>query len=144
MIRLALFCCLAFVLFFLFRRSILSCLFGFLTNQTQTFVSLSLLGQSHEKKNQGQVLSKTVQKRWSQDDTHPEAVARRCSVEKVFQKFHKIHRKNTCARVSFLIKLQVDVTVQHICYFFTFFMNKLKTPVKQIKILFVSLVYDCK
>ena len=144
MIRLALFCCLAFVLFFLFRRSILSCLFGFLTNQTQTFVSLSLLGQSHEKKIKGRYFQRQS-KRGGARMTHIQKQSPGGVLQKrFFQKFHKIHGKNTCARVSLLIKLQVDVKVQHICYFFTFFMNKLKTPVKQIKILFVSLVYDCK
>ena len=37
---------------------------------------------------------------------HKEAVARRCSVKKVFLKISQNSEKNTCARVSFLIKLQ--------------------------------------
>ena len=35
-----------------------------------------------------------------------EAVSRRCSVKKVFLKISQNSQKNTCARVSFLIKLQ--------------------------------------
>ena len=35
-----------------------------------------------------------------------EAVSRRCSVEKVFLKISQILQENTCARVSFSIKLQ--------------------------------------
>ena len=35
-----------------------------------------------------------------------EAAARRCSVEKVFLKISQNSPENTCARVSFLIKLQ--------------------------------------
>ena len=36
----------------------------------------------------------------------PEAVAQRRSVEKVFLKISQNSQENTCARVSFLIKLQ--------------------------------------
>ena len=35
-----------------------------------------------------------------------EAVTERCSVKKVFLKISKSSQENTCARVSFLIKLQ--------------------------------------
>ena len=35
----------------------------------------------------------------------PEAVVRRCPVKKVFLKISKNSQENTCARVSFLIKL---------------------------------------
>ena len=35
-----------------------------------------------------------------------EAVVRRCSVEKVFLEISQNSQENTCARVSFLIKLQ--------------------------------------
>ena len=35
-----------------------------------------------------------------------EAVAKRCSVKKVFLKISQNSQENTCARVSFLIKLQ--------------------------------------
>ena len=55
-----------------------------------------------KKKNQGQVFSKTVQKRWSQDDTHPEAVARRCSVEKVFLEISQnSQEKHMCQSLFF-------------------------------------------
>ena len=37
-----------------------------------------------------------------------EAVARRCSVRKVFLKISQNSLENTCARVSFLIKLQAS------------------------------------
>ena len=37
----------------------------------------------------------------------PEAVVWRCSVEKVLLEILKGSQENTCARVSFLIKLQV-------------------------------------
>ena len=43
--------------------------------------------------------------------THAEAVDRRCSVKKVFLKISQNSQKNTCARVSFLITLQVLGTV---------------------------------
>ena len=36
----------------------------------------------------------------------PEAVVRRCSVKKVFLEISQNSQENTCARVSFLIKLQ--------------------------------------
>ena len=36
----------------------------------------------------------------------PEAVARRCSVKKVFLEILQNSQENTCARASFLIKLQ--------------------------------------
>ena len=36
-----------------------------------------------------------------------EAVAQMCSVKKVFLEISKNSQENTCARVSFLIKLQV-------------------------------------
>ena len=39
-----------------------------------------------------------------------EAVAQRCSVKKVFLEISQNSRENTCARVSFLIKLQASVT----------------------------------
>ena len=35
-----------------------------------------------------------------------EVVARRCSVKRVFLKISQSSQENTCARVSFLIKLQ--------------------------------------
>ena len=35
---------------------------------------------------------------------------RRCSVEKVFLEFSQNSQENTCARVTFLLKLQVPVT----------------------------------
>ena len=35
-----------------------------------------------------------------------EAVVQRCSVTKVFLEISQISQENTCARVSFLIKLQ--------------------------------------
>ena len=36
----------------------------------------------------------------------PGEVAQKCSVEKVFLKISQYSQENTCARVSFLIKLQ--------------------------------------
>ena len=39
---------------------------------------------------------------------YPEAVSRRCSVKKVFLEISQNSQKNTCARVSFLIKLQTE------------------------------------
>ena len=35
----------------------------------------------------------------------PEAIAQRCSVKKVFLEITQISQENTCARVSFLMKL---------------------------------------
>ena len=37
----------------------------------------------------------------------PEAVAQRCSVKKVFLEISQNSQENICARVSFIIKLQV-------------------------------------
>ena len=37
-----------------------------------------------------------------------EAVNRKCSVKKVFLKISQNSQENTCARISFLIKLQVS------------------------------------
>ena len=37
---------------------------------------------------------------------YPEAVAQRCSVKKVFLEISQNSQENTCARVSFFIKLQ--------------------------------------
>ena len=37
-----------------------------------------------------------------------EAVAQMCSVKKVFLEISQNSKENTCARVSFLIKLQTD------------------------------------
>ena len=39
---------------------------------------------------------------------YPEAVSRRCSVKKVFLEISQNSQKNTCARVSFSIKLQTE------------------------------------
>ena len=38
----------------------------------------------------------------------PEAVARRCSIQKVFVEILQISQENTCAIVSFLIKFQAE------------------------------------
>ena len=38
-----------------------------------------------------------------------EAVVRRCSVRKVFLEISQNSQENTCARVSFLIKLQASI-----------------------------------
>ena len=40
-----------------------------------------------------------------------EAVAQKCSVKKVFLKILQNSQENTCARVSFLIKLQASSTL---------------------------------
>ena len=49
-----------------------------------------------------------------------EAVARRCSVKKVFLKISQYSQENTCARVSLLIKLQADAKlkkrIQYRCF----------------------------
>ena len=37
-----------------------------------------------------------------------EAVAWRCSVKKMFSEISQLLQENTCARVSFLVKLQAD------------------------------------
>ena len=42
------------------------------------------------------------------DLVSPEAVAQRCSIKKVFLEFSQNSQENTCARVPFLIKLQVS------------------------------------
>ena len=52
--------------------------------------------------------------KWIQNETYPtcipyiEAVSQRCSVKKVFLEISQNSKENTCARVSFLIKLQVS------------------------------------
>ena len=42
-----------------------------------------------------------------------EAVAQTCSVKKVFLKISQNSQENTCARVSFLIKLQARLSSEH-------------------------------
>ena len=39
-----------------------------------------------------------------------EAIAQRCSVKKMFLEISQNSQENTCARVSFLIKLQASVS----------------------------------
>ena len=46
--------------------------------------------------------------------TSPEAVAQRCSVKKVFLQIWQNSQENTCARVSFLIKLQPPFHTEHL------------------------------
>ena len=41
----------------------------------------------------------------------PEAVVRMCSVKKVFLEISQNSQENTCARVSFLVKLQQPATL---------------------------------
>ena len=41
-------------------------------------------------------------------ENYREAVAQRCSVKKVFFKISQNSKENTCARLSFLIKLQAS------------------------------------
>ena len=48
---------------------------------------------------------------WTNNLHFPEAVARRCFVKKVFLKISQKPQENTCARVSFLIKLQTSGTL---------------------------------
>ena len=45
---------------------------------------------------------------WAIFELQSEAVAQRCSVEKVFLEISQNSQENTCARVSFLIKLQAQ------------------------------------
>ena len=42
----------------------------------------------------------------------PEAVVRRCSIEKEFLEISQNSQENTCARVSFITKLQVEACKQ--------------------------------
>ena len=44
----------------------------------------------------------------SRENLNPEAVAQRCSVKKVFLEITQNSQENTCARVSFVIKLQAE------------------------------------
>ena len=62
---------------------------------------------------------KTARKSFN-DIQMPEAVIRRCSEKKVFLEILQNLKENTCARVSFLIKLQVwgcNVSYQHLAFF---------------------------
>ena len=49
-----------------------------------------------------------TEKKISSDSQNLEAVARRCSVKKVFLKIFKNSQESSCARVSFLIKFQAS------------------------------------
>ena len=51
-------------------------------------------------------LSKNITKCFFLNKVFSEAVVRRCSVKKVFLEISQNSQENTCARVSFLIKLQ--------------------------------------
>ena len=46
---------------------------------------------------------------WQMQSHLTEAVSRRCSIKKVFLEISQNSQENTCARVSFLIKLQASV-----------------------------------
>ena len=46
--------------------------------------------------------------KFSQDYQYTEALVQRCSVKKVLLEISQNSEKNTCARVSFLIKLQAE------------------------------------
>ena len=53
-----------------------------------------------------------------------EAVVQRCSIKQVFLKIWQNSQENTCARVSFLIKLQAEAQAQVFsCEFCEFFKN---------------------
>ena len=45
-----------------------------------------------------------------------EAVIQKCSVKKMFLKILQNSQENPCARVSFLIKLQLKKTLWHRCF----------------------------
>ena len=61
----------------------------------------------------------------------PEAVTRRCSVKKVFLDILQNSQENSCARVSFLIKLQVSgLQLWHRCFPLNF-TKFLRTPFLQ-------------
>ena len=47
-----------------------------------------------------------------------EAVAQRCSVKNVFSGISQNSQENTCARVSFLIKLQAEVKLENMSYYY--------------------------
>ena len=61
-----------------------------------------------------------------------EAVARRCSVEKVFVELSQNLQESTCPRASFLIKLQASASLNkrlwHKCYLVNF-AKFLRTPI---------------
>ena len=52
----------------------------------------------------------------------PEAVARRSSIKKEFLEILQNSQENTCARVSFLIKLQASTPffIEHLCWLFLY------------------------
>ena len=52
-----------------------------------------------------------------------EAVVQRCSVKKVFWEISQNSQKNTCARVSFLIKLQTWPAIGEVVFFVHFDSN---------------------
>ena len=78
---------------------------------------------------------------------YPEAVVQRCSVKKLFLEISQNSQKNTCARVSFLIKLQArPVTLLkkrlwHRCFPVNF-MKFLRAPFSQNTSWRLLLVYD--
>ena len=65
------------------------------------------------------------------NNLNTEAVAGRCSVIKVFLEISQNSHENTCARVSFLIKLQAETLAQLFCCKFCKIFKKIflyKTP----------------
>ena len=47
----------------------------------------------------------------------PEAVTRRCSIKKVFLEISQNSQENSCAKVSFLVKLQAEASQVFSCEF---------------------------
>ena len=59
--------------------------------------------------NTGYVLTKFFIFKFDLNVNHPKAVVRGCSLKKVFLEISQNSQENTCARDSFLIKLQADL-----------------------------------
>ena len=64
--------------------------------------------------------------------TRPEAIARRCSLKKVFIEIWQNSQENTCATVTFLIKLQAKacniIKKETLVQTFSCFAKLLRTP----------------
>ena len=59
----------------------------------------------HRSSSQETLGKKSILRNFVKFTGKPEAVVRRCSIEKVFLKISQKSQENTCARASFLIKL---------------------------------------
>ena len=90
-------------------------------------------------------MSKLVEKTEQGISLHSsEAIVRRCSVKKMFLIISQNSQKNTCAKVSFLIKLQEEEETKSAMKYLNCTLNLLKVNHENIELmLFDSLWFLC-